>query len=63
MPCTFGDTYINNSGFEVPLDTELTCEFEQRTRLLIDYILQLKPLEDTNEVPSKLKVKAGSTEI
>ena len=65
MPCTFGDTYISNAGVEVPLETVLTADFEQRTRLLLDYILQFEPLVETNEhaEASKLRIKEGSTEI
>ena len=67
MPCTFGDTYIDNTGVEVPLDTVLTTESEQRTSLMLDYILLLKPLEEPDQMKDdltpRLRLKEGSAAI
>jgi hypothetical protein len=38
--CTFGDTYINETGEECPLETVLTTKDEWGAKMLLDYILE-----------------------
>ena len=43
-PITFGDTFINSDGVEVPKETTLTAKYDLSSKKSIDYAFQLLPL-------------------